>query len=175
MGNCFSNHFGKNKRVWVLMIGLDAAGKTTILYNLKFNEYVDTIPTIGFNIEDVHYKRIVFNVWDINGSSGIRPLTRHYYSKTQAIIYVIDTNDQDRINEAKEFVHQFCKDEEIMNVPILFYLNKIDLPNALAKQEIIDKMELQSIVGHEWACQECCGTTGYGLYEGLNWLYSKFI
>ncbi|ELP92824.1 ADP-ribosylation factor, putative [Entamoeba invadens IP1] len=171
MGNCF----GKNKRVWVLMIGLDAAGKTTILYHLKYYKYVNTIPTMGFNVEDVQYKRIVFNVWDINGGSCLRPMTRQYYSRTQAIIYVIDTNDQDRINEAKEFVHQFCIDEELFNVPILFYLNKTDLPNALTKQEIIDKMELQSIAGHEWMCQECCGITGDGSFEGLGWLYSKFI
>lgn len=74
--------FGK-KQMRILMVGLDAAGKTTILYKLKLGEIVTTIPTIGFNVETVEYKNICFTVWDVGGQGKIRPLWRHYYQNTQ--------------------------------------------------------------------------------------------
>lgn len=68
------------------MVGLDAAGKTTILYKLKLGEIVTTIPTIGFNVETVEYKNICFTVWDVGGQDKIRPLWRHYFQNTQVCI-----------------------------------------------------------------------------------------
>jgi small GTP-binding protein len=84
------------------MVGLDAAGKTTILYKLKLGEVVTTIPTIGFNVETVAYKNISFTVWDVGGKDKIRPLWRHYYQNTQAMIFVVDSNDRDRVDESRE-------------------------------------------------------------------------
>ena len=73
------NEFGTN-RARILLLGLDAAGKTTILYKLKLNENVTTIPTIGFNVEEVTpVKNITFTMWDVGGQEKIRPLWRHYY------------------------------------------------------------------------------------------------
>ena len=92
--------FGK-KQMRILMVGLDAAGKTTILYKLKLGEIVTTIPTIGFNVETVEYKNICFTVWDVGGQDKIRPLWRHYFQNTQGLIFVVDSNDRDRITEAE--------------------------------------------------------------------------
>lgn len=75
------------------MLGLDAAGKTTILYKLKLNDSVSTIPTVGFNVECVSYKNVKFNVWDVGGQDKIRPLWRHYYTGTQGLIFVVDSAD----------------------------------------------------------------------------------
>merc|ERR1712013_244699 len=82
------------------MVGLDCAGKTTILYKLKLGEIVTTIPTIGFNVETVHYNNTNFTVWDVGGQDKIRPLWRHYFQNTQGLIFVVDSNDQERIAEA---------------------------------------------------------------------------
>lgn len=82
-------------------VGLDAAGKTTILYKLKLGEIVTTIPTIGFNVETVEYKNICFTVWDVGGQDRIRPLWRHYFQNTQGLIFVVDSNDRERIAEAE--------------------------------------------------------------------------
>ncbi len=71
-----------SKEMRILMVGLDAAGKTTILYKMKLGEVVNTIPTIGFNVETVEYKNISFNVWDVGGQDKIRLLWRHYYTNT---------------------------------------------------------------------------------------------
>merc|ERR1711898_38016 len=90
----------------ILMVGLDAAGKTTILYKLKVGEVVHTIPTIGFNVETVEYKNVNFTVWDVGGQHKIRPLWRHYFQNTNGIIFVVDSNDRERIGEAKDELHR---------------------------------------------------------------------
>merc|ERR1719242_2294963 len=96
----------------ILMVGLDAAGKSTILYKLKLGEVVTTIPTIGFNVETVEYKKISFTVWDVGGQDKIRPLWRHYYQNTQGIIFV-DSNDRERIGNANEANDQHTAREEM--------------------------------------------------------------
>ena len=105
MGNTlirlFNRLFGKEE-VRILMVGLDAAGKTTILYQLKLEEPVTTIPTIGFNVETVEYKNISFTVWDIGGQDKIRSLWRLYYQETQGLIFVVDSSDRERVAEAKK-------------------------------------------------------------------------
>lgn len=82
MGGLFTKLFDGfgTRDMRILMVGLDAAGKTTVLYKLKLGEIVTTIPTIGFNVETVKYKNINFTVWDVGGQDKIRPLWRHYVS-----------------------------------------------------------------------------------------------
>ena len=76
----------------ILMVGLDAAGKTTILYQLKIGEIVKTTPTIGFNVETLDYKNRNFTVWDVGGTDKIRALWKHYYQNTDGLIFVVDSN-----------------------------------------------------------------------------------
>ena len=104
--------FGK-RDMRILMVGLDAAGKTTILYKLKLGEVVTTIPTIGFNVETVEYKNISFTVWDVGGQDKIRPLWRHYYQNTQGLIFVVDSNDRDRIDAARDELHRMLNEDEV--------------------------------------------------------------
>ena len=102
MGGSFSSFWARmfgSKEMRILMVGLDAAGKTTILYKLKLGEVVTTIPTIGFNVETVAYKNINFTVWDVGGQTKIRALWQHYFQDTQGLIYVVDSNDPSRNEE----------------------------------------------------------------------------
>ncbi|KAG8055018.1 hypothetical protein GUJ93_ZPchr0001g33131 [Zizania palustris] len=105
----FSRLFAK-KEMRILMVGLDAAGKTTILYKLKLGEIVTTIPTIGFNVETVEYKNISFTVWDVGGQDKIRPLWRHYFQNTQGLIFVVDSNDRERVVEARDELHRMLNE-----------------------------------------------------------------
>lgn len=91
-----------SREMRILILGLDGAGKTTILYRLQVGEVVTTIPTIGFNVEQVTYKNLKFQVWDLGGQTSIRPYWRCYYSNTDAIIYVVDSVDRDRIGISKD-------------------------------------------------------------------------
>ncbi len=112
------------------MLGLDAAGKTTILYKLKLNDNVNTIPTVGFNVESVVYKNVKFNVWDVGGQDKIRPLWRHYYTGTQGLIFVVDSADTDRLDEARQELHKIINDREMKDSVILVFANKQDQKNG---------------------------------------------
>ncbi len=164
--------FGK-KEMRILMVGLDAAGKTTILYKLKLGEIVTTIPTIGFNVETVEYKNISFTVWDVGGQDKIRPLWRHYFQNTQGIIFVVDSNDRDRISEAREELQRMLNEDELRDALLLVFANKQDLPNAMNAAEITEKLGLHSLRQRAWYIQAACATSGDGLYEGLEWLSSN--
>ncbi|EKM80060.1 hypothetical protein AGABI1DRAFT_113290 [Agaricus bisporus var. burnettii JB137-S8] len=157
----------------ILMVGLDAAGKTTILYKLKLGEIVTTIPTIGFNVETVEYKNISFTVWDVGGQDKIRPLWRHYFQNTQGLIFVVDSNDRERVSEAREELQRMLNEDELRDAVLLVYANKQDLPNAMNAAEITDKLGLHGLRQRTWYIQATCATSGDGLYEGLEWLSSN--
>jgi len=165
----FSGLLGK-KEMRILMVGLDAAGKTTILYKLKLGEIVTTIPTIGFNVETVEYKNISFTVWDVGGQDKIRPLWRHYFQNTQGIIFVVDSNDRERVSEAREELQRMLNEDELRDALLLVFANKQDLPNAMPAPEITDKLGLHGLRQRTWYIQAACATSGDGLYEGLDWL-----
>merc|ERR1712129_344508 len=154
----------------ILMVGLDAAGKTTILYKLKLGEVVTTIPTIGFNVETVEYKNLSFTVWDVGGQDKIRPLWRHYYQGTNGLIYVVDSNDRDRVEDAREELTKMLAEDEMRDAALLVFANKQDLPNAMTAAEVTQKLGLQEMRNRQWYIQSACATTGDGLYEGLDWL-----
>lgn len=157
----------------VFSVGLDAAGKTTILYKLKLGEVVTTIPTIGFNVETVEYKNISFTVWDVGGQDKIRPLWRHYFTNTQGLIFVVDSNDRERINEACDELVKMLNEEELKSSALLVFANKQDLPNAYTVSEITDKLNLRSLGSRKWYVQATCAPQGEGLYEGLDWLSNE--
>jgi ADP-ribosylation factor protein 1 len=171
-GKLFDSLFGK-KEMRILMVGLDAAGKTTILYKLKLGEIVTTIPTIGFNVETVDYKNISFTVWDVGGQDKIRPLWRHYFQNTQGLIFVVDSNDRERISEAREELNRMLNEDELRDAVLLVFCNKQDLPNALNARDVTEKLGLTQMRNRKWYIQSTCATTGDGLYEGLDWLANE--
>ena len=145
ISSLFSRLFGK-KQMRILMVGLDAAGKTTILHKLKLGEIVTTIPTIGFNVETVEYKNICFKVWDVGGQDKIRPLWRHYFQNTQGLIFVVDSNDRERIQEGTEELQKMLQEDELRDAVLLLFANKQDLPNAMAISEMTDKLVFSPFV-----------------------------
>uniref|UniRef100_A0A8B9DI35 ADP-ribosylation factor n=1 Tax=Anser cygnoides TaxID=8845 RepID=A0A8B9DI35_ANSCY len=151
-------------------LGLDAAGKTTILYKLKLGEIVTTIPTIGFNVETVEYKNICFTVWDVGGQDKIRPLWRHYFQNTQGLIFVVDSNDRERVQESADELQKMLQEDELRDAVLLVFANKQDMPNAMAVSELTDKLGLQTLRSRTWYVQATCATQGTGLYDGLDWL-----
>jgi Arf/Sar family protein len=174
MGNIlswFESMFQK-KNATILMVGLDAAGKTTILMKLKLNETKETVPTIGFNVETVEYKNVKFHVWDVGGQEKLRQLWRHYYEGANAIIFVIDSNDRDRVGVAKKELDKLLGDPMLSAATLLVLCNKQDLPHRLSPQEIVDSLGLMRLGGRRWYAQGCCAHTGEGLFEGLDWLCS---
>lgn len=180
MGNFFTKLMNKlisKKEYRIIMVGLDGAGKTTILYKLKLGDVILTVPTIGFNVESVDYKNISFNCWDIGGQKKIRALWHHYYFNTDAIILVIDSSDLERIDESyyeednvKYELAQLMSNEELKNSILLVYANKQDLKESMSVDKIAEKIGLTKIINRPWHIQTSNAKTGDGIYDGLEWL-----
>lgn len=174
ISNVFRQLLGK-QQVRILMVGLDSAGKTTILYKLKMGEVINTIPTIGFNVETVEYKNISFLVWDVGGQNKLRALWRHYYENTQGLIYVVDSSDRERINDVKIVLHNILLEDSLTGAVLLIIANKQDQVNAMSCTEIRDKLELFRLKNRKWIVQGCSAVNGHGLFEGLDWLSNEII
>lgn len=160
----------------LLMLGLDAAGKTTVLYKMKLGEIVTTIPTIGFNVETLQYKNIAFTMWDIGGQDKIRPLWRHYFSGTQGLIFVVDSNDKDRFGEASDELHRLLAEPELEDAAVLVLANKQDLPSATPVAELANALGLHKLhQRRQWHVQAACAVSGEGLFEGLDWLSRTIV
>eukprot|EP00307_Rebecca_sp_RCC1486_P009941 CAMPEP_0119417298 /NCGR_PEP_ID=MMETSP1335-20130426/15421_1 /TAXON_ID=259385 /ORGANISM="Chrysoculter rhomboideus, Strain RCC1486" /LENGTH=181 /DNA_ID=CAMNT_0007442467 /DNA_START=16 /DNA_END=561 /DNA_ORIENTATION=+ len=170
MSRLYDRLFTRETRI--LMLGLDGAGKTSILYKLKLDELVSTIPTIGFNVEQVTYRNLHMSVWDIGGQDKIRALWRHYYRGTDCLIFVVDANDRERLIEARNELHAVLADENLGNPIVLVYANKSDLPNVLTPSDIAEGLKLRAL-RHRWYIQQASAVRGDGLFEGLEWLSAE--
>jgi len=178
MGNCVP-FFGR-KKYKILLNGLDAAGKTMLLYKLKLNENIHTIPTIGFNNEEIIINKSIFSIWDVGGASKLHQLQIYYCDNLDALITVIDSTDVNRMYKEDHRYDVYVEIERIIEhnekiggkkFPILIFANKQDLTGALDIRTIRDKIKIESLcASHTWCIQPCCAKTGDGLNEGLNWL-----
>lgn len=154
----------------MVMLGLDAAGKTTILYKLHIGEILSTVPTIGFNVEKVQYKNVVFTVWDVGGQEKLRPLWRHYFNNTDGLIYVVDSADRERIGKACAEFQAIVNDPLMRNSAILVFANKQDMKGSMSPAEVCEAFGLFNLRNRRWHIQGTCAPRGEGLYEGLDWL-----
>lgn len=152
----------------VLMLGLDAAGKTTATYALTLGEPVDRVPTVGFNCEFVDWRSFKFFVWDVGGGESIRPWRRHYRD-AHALIWVVDSSDRERIDESQRQLLKLLG-EIGGELPLLVFANKQDRPDALSAAEVAGALGLRQIHGRPWHCQASCAMSGDGLHDGLDWL-----
>lgn len=127
----------------VVVIGLDCAGKTSLLYRLKLQEFVETIPTKGFNTERIKVamgsaktNSTVFQVWDVGGQEKLRPLWKSYTRRTDGLVFVVDAAETERMEEARVELHRVARAAENQGVPILVLANKQDLDRAMSASEV---------------------------------------
>ncbi|KAM4589917.1 ADP-ribosylation factor-like protein 14 [Fundulus diaphanus] len=158
------------KQVQVLMLGLDGSGKTTLLYKLKYNESVATVPTVGFNVEMLETDRSSpgLTVWDVGGQSKMRPHWKHHFSDTAGLMFVVDSWDVKRLDEARKELHRILRYHSLKGVPLVILANKQDLPGALSPEILCQKLDLRRVCeGRAWYIKPCSAATGMGLEEGF--------
>ncbi|OAD61419.1 ADP-ribosylation factor-like protein 1 [Eufriesea mexicana] len=165
----FRNLLG-SREMRILILGLDGAGKTTILYRLQVGEVVTTIPTIGFNVEQVTYKNLKFQVWDLGGQTSIRPYWRCYYSNTDAIIYVVDSADKDRIGISKDELIYMLREEELQGAILVVLANKQDMAGCLSVAEVHQALGLDALKNRTFQIFKTSATKGEGLDQAMDWL-----
>eukprot|EP00124_Ichthyophonus_hoferi_P001417 Ihof_evm6s73 gene=Ihof_evmTU6s73 len=126
----------KEREVRVLMLGLDNAGKTTIVK--KFNgEDINTIsPTLGFNIKTFEFLGYKLNIWDVGGQKSLRSYWRNYFESTDGLVWVVDSADRARLQDCQAELHALLKEERLTGASLLVFANKKDLPSVLTSQEI---------------------------------------
>lgn len=173
MGNWLSGLFSKysNDPLRTILIGLDNAGKTTLLYRTHSDETLATIPTIGFNVETVEpIKGLQMTVWDLGGQGSIRSLWQYYIQNCEAIIWIVDSNDEDRMEESRKELEGILEGTDI-TCPLLVFANKQDLPNAMAVEKVKESLGLDNHKRRPWHIQGCIATQGEGLNDG----YQKLV
>ncbi|XP_018517789.1 E3 ubiquitin-protein ligase TRIM23 [Lates calcarifer] len=169
-------HIGPKMEIRVVTLGLDGAGKTTILFKLKQDEFMQPIPTIGFNVETVEYKNLKFTIWDVGGKHKLRPLWKHYYLNTQAVVFVIDSCHRDRLMEAHSELAKLLTEKELRDALLLIFANKQDVPGAVSVEEMTELLSLHKLCcGRSWHIQGCDARSGMGLHEGLDWLSRQLV
>jgi len=155
------------------MLGLDNAGKTTILKKMSEEDISHIMPTQGFNIKSLMHEGIKLNVWDIGGQKTIRPYWSNYFESSDALVYVIDSSDKRRLEESGKELKDLLAEDKLANIPLLVFANKQDLVHATPADEIAKELELETVNDREWNIQACSAKEGTGLQEGMEWIVGQ--
>ncbi len=156
----------------VAIIGLDAAGKTTIVKRILRSEYTLSKPTFGVNIEVYRYRTLEFIVWDLGGHAPIRKtLWKKFVTKAQTIVFVVDASDQKRFQLAKDVFYETLENTD-PKAPVLFLANKSDKEDAASSVEVMEALDLQQMIrlDRPFNMFRCSALTGEGLFPAWDWL-----
>ncbi|KAI9224424.1 ADP-ribosylation factor-like 2-like protein [Blastocladiella britannica] len=150
----------KEKEIRILMLGLDNAGKTTILKRINGEDISEIAPTLGFNIKTLDHNGFKLNVWDIGGQKSIRSYWRNYFEHTDALVWVVDSADRRRLEDCRAELHSLLLEERLAGASLLVFANKQDLPGAMSVEELQKILDLESIKSHRWQIVACSAVTG---------------
>mmetsp|Transcript_25373 Transcript_25373/g.62446 ORF Transcript_25373/g.62446 Transcript_25373/m.62446 type:complete len:187 (+) Transcript_25373:64-624(+) len=162
----------KEREVRILILGLDNAGKTTIVKKLC-GQPIDTIePTLGFQIESLEYQNYHLNLWDIGGQSSIRAYWRNYFEQTDGLVWVVDSADLSRLHLVRSELENLLQQERLAGATLLIWANKQDIAGSVPPSKIVEALGLEGVQfqNRHWAIHPCSAVTGNGLMEGMDWL-----
>ncbi|KAB8297253.1 hypothetical protein EYC80_002620 [Monilinia laxa] len=160
----------KDKEMRILMLGLDNAGKTTIVKKIMGEDVNTVSPTLGFIIKTIEHDGYKLNIWDVGGQKTLRSYWRNYFEKTDALIWVVDATDRLRIEDCREELHALLQEERLSGASLLVFANKTDVNGCMKETEIQEMLELDAIRTHKWHIINCSAMTGKNLKEGLAWV-----
>ncbi|KAK6906418.1 ADP-ribosylation factor-like 2 [Kwoniella mangroviensis CBS 10435] len=163
----------KSKEMRILFLGLDNAGKTTILKKLNDENISGISPTLGFNIKTLIRDGYTLNIWDVGGQRTLRPYWRNYFESTDAVVWVVDSSDRMRMDDCQSELKGLLKEERLAGATLLVFANKQDLQGSMTLEEIRDALDLKSIISHRWIVHPCSAYTGKGLEQGMKWLINE--
>ncbi|CAZ82403.1 unnamed protein product [Tuber melanosporum] len=161
----------KDQEMRVLMLGLDNAGKTTIVKHVMGEDVRTVSPTLGFIIKTIDYKGYVQSgMWDVGGQKTLRSYWRNYFEKTDSLIWVVDATDRFRLGDCRTELHGLLQEERLLGASLLVFANKTDVSGCMAEPEITQGLNLNDIKTHKWAIFSCSAITGKNISEGLDWV-----
>eukprot|EP00605_Chrysophyceae_sp_TOSAG23-4_P001453 GSChrysophyteH1.ASY1.ANO1.1588.1 assembled CDS len=142
----------KEQELRILILGLDNAGKTTVMKRVSGEDIHEISPTVGFNIKSLEYNSYTLNLWDVGGQKSIRTYWRNYFEQTDGIIWVVDSVDRWRLDECRQQLHDLLGQEKLAGASLLLHG--------------------ENMSGHHWSIVGCSAHTGKGLEQGFDWLVS---
>ncbi|KAJ1370048.1 ADP-ribosylation factor-like protein 2 [Parelaphostrongylus tenuis] len=160
----------KEREIRVLILGLDNAGKTTVTKKFLGEDLTSIEPTLGFNIMTVEFKGFTINFWDVGGQKSLRSYWRNYFEQTDALIWVVDSGDEERLLACRDELRSLLSEERLLGASLLVLANKQDLHSALRVAEIAKLLELDEIKSHHWRIYGCSAITGENLLEAVEWM-----
>ncbi|KAJ3183183.1 ADP-ribosylation factor-like protein 2 [Gaertneriomyces sp. JEL0708] len=182
----------KEREIRILMLGLDNAGKTTVLKRINGEDISSISPTLGFNIKTLEHNNYKLNIWDVGGQKSIRSYWRNYFEQTDGLVWVVDSADRsDRMDDCKRELRELLKEEvrvpsyspmqtcfltrsitaqRLAGASLLILANKQDVPGARTQQQIAEILDLASIQTHHWHIVACSAVTGENLLTGMDWI-----
>ncbi|EXA49151.1 ADP-ribosylation factor-like 2 [Fusarium oxysporum f. sp. pisi HDV247] len=160
----------KDKEMRILMLGLDNAGKTTIVKKVMGEDVNTVSPTLGFIIKTIDYEGYKLNIWDVGGQKTLRSYWRNYFEKTDALIWVVDATDRLRIQDCRDELQGLLLEERLAGASLLVFANKTDVEGCMTEEEILSELLLESIRTHRWHILPCSAMIGTNLEEGLSWV-----
>lgn len=161
----------KEKEIRILILGLDNAGKTTVVKKLNGEDTNTISPTLGFNITTLLHNGFNLNLVDVGGQKSIRTYWKNYFESTDALIWVVDSADKMRIKNCKAELHNLIQEEQIAGATVLILANKQDLDGSLNCDEIAKQLDLDEIKSTHHCCiLPCSALKGDNLLKGMNWL-----
>uniref|UniRef100_A0A3P8TAG9 ADP-ribosylation factor-like 13b n=1 Tax=Amphiprion percula TaxID=161767 RepID=A0A3P8TAG9_AMPPE len=170
------------RKVTLVMVGLDNAGKTATVRGIQGENPQDVAPTVGFSKVDLKQGKFEVTIFDLGGGKRIRGIWKNYYSESHGVVFVVDSSDVQRIQETRETMAEVLQHPRIAGKPVLVLANKQDQEGALAEADIIENLSLEKLVNeNKCLCQiePCSAVIGYGkkvdksIKKGLNWLLSN--
>uniref|UniRef100_A0A480T6P0 ADP-ribosylation factor-like protein 13B isoform 1 n=1 Tax=Sus scrofa TaxID=9823 RepID=A0A480T6P0_PIG len=182
MANCcgwFKRWREPVRKVTLVMVGLDNAGKTATAKGIQGEYPEDVAPTVGFSKIDLRQGKFEVTIFDLGGGKRIRGIWKNYYAESYGVIFVVDSSDEERMEETKETMSEVLRHPRISGKPILVLANKQDKEGALGEADVIECLSLEKLVNeHKCLCQiePCSAVLGYGkkidksIKKGLYWL-----
>ncbi|TIA90672.1 hypothetical protein E3P99_01475 [Wallemia hederae] len=155
----------KSREMRFLFLGLDNAGKTTIMKRVNGEDIRSISPTLGFNIKTFVHRGYTLNVWDVGGQRTLRPYWRNYFEQNDAIVWVVDSSDRMRMEDCRVELFDLLSEDRLAGATVLIFANKQDISGAMTPQTL----QLDTIKSHTWKIQSCSAVTGENLLQGLDW------
>ena len=160
----------KEKEMRILFLGLDNAGKSSVIKAFMGQSIEDLSPTLGFEIKAVECLGYRLNCWDVGGQSTIRAYWRNYFEATDGVVWVVDSTDAERMALCKKELDSILQQERLANASLLIFANKQDIGGAMTSEEIRDILDLNRIERRHWSIVPCSAATRNGIVDGITWI-----
>eukprot|EP00239_Pterosperma_sp_CCMP1384_P007870 CAMPEP_0197854654 /NCGR_PEP_ID=MMETSP1438-20131217/25070_1 /TAXON_ID=1461541 /ORGANISM="Pterosperma sp., Strain CCMP1384" /LENGTH=172 /DNA_ID=CAMNT_0043469475 /DNA_START=227 /DNA_END=742 /DNA_ORIENTATION=+ len=160
----------KEKEIRILMVGLDNAGKTTIVKRINGEDISTISPTLGFNIKTMSFRNFTLNIWDVGGQKTLRSYWRNYYERTDGLVWVVDSADKRRLEDCRQELHKLLGEEKLAGASLLILANKQDIQGALTHEQIEKALDMDAMRSSRHCTTVACSAVeGQGLLEGFDW------